>query len=143
VPCLSLTACVPFHAVPRGEFEVVYDRYELKQLPSTGGGSVTVQSPAPGAHADVVLRNEPARTRVYVRRNELPRRRLPIVVAVGNVASFEATRDVSDVRLAGDAAQAWFTPGRELHLKGVHPGTSQLELRLSQKKRLVLPVEVR
>ena len=118
-----LIGCAPYRPAPRGEFDIVY---------------------APGGRAEVVRRADGGgKERVLVRRPDLPGRGLPIVVAVGNVAVFEPTARVRDVELAGRAAEAWFTPGKHLYIRGVRPGSAQLRLRFADGHRDVLRVEVR
>lgn len=117
----ALGGCARYQPVPRGDFDVVHD--------ATG--------------AVVVPRGAPAgASRVLVRRPDLPARGLPIVVAVGNVAVFETARRVRAAELAGTAAQAWFTPGQRLFVRGVAPGRCSLRLTLASGKRRTWRVDV-
>jgi hypothetical protein len=128
---LATAGCARFQGVPRGEFEVTYDRWvEHDEL--VRGRLLRVRAPAPEAIADVVPRaRHVPHDVVLLRRTTLPGTGVPIAVAVGRVAEFETTHAVRDVAIAGDAARAWFTPGMRLFVRGMHPGASRLRLTLA------------
>jgi hypothetical protein len=135
-----VAGCAPFHPVARGDFEITYDCW-LEHDEQVRGRWMHVRAPAPEAHADVVPRH--GHERVLTRHPDLPGRGLPLVVAVGNVAVFEATRAVRDVELAGDAARVWFTPGERLFVRGMYAGDSRIRLTMADGHRRILPVQVR
>lgn len=141
VATVLVAGCARFQPVPRGEFEVRYDRWvEHDEL--VRGRPMRVRAPAPEAVADVVPRARVGREVVLLRRPTLPGPGLPIAIAVGRVAEFEAARSVRDVALAGDAARAWFTPGARLFVRGMHPGQSRLRLTLASGERREIAVAV-
>ena len=120
---LALAAgCARYRPALRGEFDVVHD---------------------PASGATVVPRAEGGVERTLVRHPDLPGPPLPIVVAVGNVAVFEAARGVRDVDVAGDAAEVWFTPGKHVYVRGAHAGNSRLRLRIGRRQERFFPIEVR
>ncbi|MDB4968717.1 MAG: hypothetical protein JWN44_4406, partial [Myxococcales bacterium] len=119
----AFVGCARYVAAPRGEFDIVSD---------------------PAAGVAVVPRAEPGGSkRVLVRHPDLPGRGLPIVVAVGNVAVFEAARVVRNVEVAGRAAAAWFTPGQKVYVRGLLAGSSKLRLTFAGGRHQILGVEVR
>lgn len=136
-----LAGCTHFAPVPRGDFEVSYDRW-IEHDELVRGHMMRVRAPAPEAVADVVPRERGGRNVVIVRKPTLPGQGLPIAIAVGRVAEFEAARSVREVALAGDAARAWFTPGTRLFVRGMHPGQSRLRLTLASGERREIPVAV-
>jgi hypothetical protein len=145
LPCLAglllLVGCARFQPVPHGEFEVSYDRWvERDEL--VRGRTMHVRSPAPEAVADVVPRSQGGRDKVLLRKPTLPGRGIPIAIAVGRVAEFEASRTVRDVTLAGDAVRVWFTPGARLFVRGMHRGQSRLRLILASGERREIDVAV-